>query len=70
MLYISETGLATVDHPASAMKLLETIQSFFYKQLGSGLSHQSCLYFQVLGGLELFDGCLIVWTVKLCLQGI
>ena len=61
MLYISETGLATVDHPAPAMKLLETIQSFFLnKQPGSGLSHQSCLYFQVLGGLELFYGCLIV----------
>ena len=33
---------------------------FFYKQLGSGLSLQSCLYFQGFWGLQLRNGCLVV----------
>ena len=32
----------------------------FYKQLGSGPSSQSCLYFQDFQGLKLLNGCLVV----------
>ena len=60
MLYIPEAGLVTVYHPASAMELFGTIHSFFYKQLGSGLSPQSCSYFQVFWGSKLLNGCLVV----------
>ena len=34
---------------------------FFYKELGSGLSPQSCLYFQGFRGSKLLNGCLVVW---------
>ena len=44
------------------------ITYFFYKQLGSGLSPQSCLFFQVAWGLKLLNGCLLVWPSNLCLQ--
>ena len=43
---------------------------FVYKQLGSGLNPQSCLYFQGFGGSKLLNGCLIVWRSNLCLRGI
>ena len=33
---------------------------FFYKQLGSGTSPQSCLYFQDFQGPKLLGGCLVV----------
>ena len=57
MLYIPEADLATTDHPASAMELFGTIHSFFYKQLGLGLSPQSYLYFQGFWGSKLLNGC-------------
>ena len=44
------------------------ITYFFYKQLGSGLNPQSCLFFQVAWGLKLLNGCLLVWPSNLCLQ--
>ena len=34
--------------------------TFFYKQLGSGLSPQSCLYFQDFWGSKRLNGCLVV----------
>ena len=40
----------------------------FYKQLGSGLSPQSCFYFQVAWGSKLLNGCLVVWPSNLCVQ--
>ena len=43
---------------------------FFYKQLGSGLSPQSCLYVQGFGGSKLLNGCFVVWPSNLCLQEI
>ena len=43
---------------------------FFYKQLASGLSSQSYLYFQGFYGSKLLDGCLVVWPSNLCLRGI
>ena len=46
------------------------IKYIFYKQLGSGLSRQSCLYFQGFRGSKLLNGCLAVWTSNLCLPGI
>ena len=33
---------------------------FFYKQVGSGLSPQICLYFQGFRGSKLLNDCLIV----------
>ena len=41
---------------------------FFYKQLGSGLSPQSCLHFQAAWGSKLLNGCLVIWSRNLCLQ--
>ena len=41
---------------------------FFYKQLGSGLSSQSCLYFRGLRGSKLLNGCL-AWLSNRCLRG-
>ena len=32
---------------------------FFYKQLGSGLSPKSCLYFQGFGRSKLLNDCLV-----------
>ena len=43
---------------------------FIYKQLGSSLSLQSCLYFQVFLVSKLHNGFLVVWPSKLCLRGI
>ena len=43
---------------------------FFYKQLGSGLSPQRCLYFQNFRGSNLLKDCLVVWSSNLCLRGI
>ena len=42
---------------------------FNYKQQGSGLSSQSCLYFQGCWGSK-FNGSLVVWPSTLCLQRI
>ena len=42
---------------------------FFYKQLGSGLSPQSCSYFQRFGGSKWLNGCLVAWSSNLCLRG-
>ena len=42
----------------------------FYKQLGSGLSPQSCLYFQGFWSSELLNDCLVVWPSILSLPGI
>ena len=44
--------------------------TFFHKQIGSGLSPQSCLYFQRFRGSNLFNGCLVVSPRNLCLQQI
>ena len=41
-----------------------------YKQLESGLSPQSCLYFPGFWGSKLLNGCLVVRPSNLCLQGI
>ena len=41
--------------------------SFFYKQLGSGPSLQSCLYLQDFQGF-VFYGCIVVWPNKLILS--
>ena len=38
----------------------EIYTSFFYKQLGSGLSPQGCLYFQGFWDSKLLNGCLVV----------
>ena len=43
---------------------------FVYKQLGSDLSPQSCLYFQSYRGSKSVNGCLVVWPSNLCLWGI
>ena len=40
-------------------EIMETLHLFFYKQLGSGLRLQSCLYFQGFLGSKSFNGCLI-----------
>ena len=42
---------------------------FFYKQLGSGLSFQSCFYFQGFWGSKLLNSCFVVWSSNLCLRG-
>ena len=42
---------------------------YFYKQLGSSLSPQSYLYFKGFWGSKLCNGCLVVWSNKLCLRG-
>ena len=36
-----------------------------YKQLGSDLSYQSCLYFHIFGGSQLLNGCFAVWPSNL-----
>ena len=36
---------------------------FLYKQLGSSLSPQNCLYIQGFLGSRLLNGCLIVWPI-------
>ena len=41
-----------------------------YKQLESGLSPKSCLYFPGFWGSKLLNGCLVVRPSNLCLQGI
>ena len=46
------------------------LHSFFYKQLGSGFSPQSCLYFPSFRGSKLLNGCLVFWPSKLCVRGI
>ena len=43
---------------------------FIYKQLGSGLSPQSWLYFQGFMGSKLLNVCSAVWPNNLCLRGI
>ena len=37
-----------------------TLNLFFYRQLESGLSLQSCLYFEGFCGLKLFNVCSVV----------
>ena len=44
--------------------------TFLYKQLGSGLSPQNCLYLQGFRGPKLLNGCLVVWPSNLCLRRI
>ena len=46
------------------------VHLFFYNQLGSGFSPQSCLYFRGSLISKLLNGCLVVWQNNLCLQGI
>ena len=41
---------------------------YFFKQLGLGLSSQSCLYFQDFWDLKLFNGCLVVTKIDICNQ--
>ena len=41
---------------------------FFYKQLESGLSPESCLYSQGVRGSKLLNLCLVVWPSNLCLR--
>ena len=43
---------------------------FFYKQLGSDLSLQSCMRFSGFGGSTLLSSCLVVCPSNLCLRGI
>ena len=43
--------------------------TFFYKQLWSGLSPQSCLYFQGFRDSKLLNVWLVFWPSNLCLQG-
>ena len=38
--------------------------SFFYKQLESGLSPESCLYFHGFRGSKSLNDCLVVWPRK------
>ena len=40
-----------------------------YKQLGSGLSPEACLYFPRFRGSLLLNGCLVVRASNLCLRG-
>ena len=40
------------------------VENKLYKKLGSGLSPQSCLYFQGFWGSKLLNGCLVVWPSK------
>ena len=44
------------------------IHYFFYKQLGSDLSPQRCLYFQGFWGSKLLNGCFVVLPSKICLR--
>ena len=46
-----------------------SLHLFFYKQLGSGLKRQSCLYFQGFWGSKLRNRCLIVLPSNLCQWG-
>ena len=48
----------------SNLKLLKDKIHFFYKQLGSRPSRQSCLYFQDFQGSMLLNDCLVVWPNK------
>ena len=48
------------------IKMQKQVYTFLYKQLGSGFSPQSCLYFQILGGSMLLNGCLVALTSNLC----
>ena len=50
--------------------VLVQLHFLFYKQLGSGLMPQSCLYFQGFQGSKLLSSCLVVWSSNLYLQGI
>ena len=43
-----------------ALSVNKYMYNFFNKQLGSGLSPQSCLYFQDFQGLILLNGCVVV----------
>ena len=51
-------------------KVLPKLHLRFDKQLVSGLSPQSCLYFQGFWGSKLLNGCLVVWPSSRCLRGI
>ena len=44
----------------STLNTFTTLNLFFYRQLESGLSLQSCLYFEGFCGLQLFNGCSVV----------
>ena len=44
--------------------------SFWYEQLGPGLSPESCLYLQGFRGSKLLNDFLVVWPSNLCLRGI
>ena len=48
-------------------KTISYTYTFVYKQVGSGPSPQSCLYFQGFWGSKLFNGCLVVWPSHICL---
>ena len=43
--------------------------SFFYKQLMSGFSPESCWYCQGFRSSKLLNGCLVDWPSNLCLRG-
>ena len=45
------------------------VHLLFYKQLGSGLRPQSCLYFKGFWGSKLFNGCFGIWQKNLRLLG-
>ena len=53
-------------------KLLANLRiafGFFYKQLMSGFSPESCWYFQGFRSSKLLNGCLVDWPSNLCLRG-
>ena len=54
----------------SRFALSNVIHLFFCKQLESGLSPQSCLYFQGFWGSKLLNGCFVVWQSDPYLRGI
>ena len=54
----------------TGQRLFCELHLFFYKQLGSGLSLYSCLYFQGFWGSKLLIGFLVVWPSNLCRRGI
>ena len=58
-------GELLVEHVSFSM-----IHLSFYKQLGSGPSPQSCLYFQGVHGSKLLNVCLEVWPSNLFLREI
>ena len=60
-LWIAGGGVQNVWTNILIIKFIVLRLHFFYKQLGSGLSLHSCLYFHCFWGAKLLNGCLVVW---------